>query len=131
MIYNDYFSIIAYYGIKDPGTPVRTPRWLQRERMDAFEGHSNALEVSLVCKEAEEIMCPQLHGGEGGYGSRGVDRGDGQGQGQGEVEGHDEDEGDVDDGAQTQEQYLQVRSIYPSIHLSFHNRCTYSTQHIS
>ena len=91
---------------------MRTPRWLQRERMDAFEGHSNALEVSLVCKEAEEIMSPQYHGEGGGYGSRGVDRGDGQGQGQ------DEDEGDVDDGAQTQEQYLQVTHIYLFIHPS-------------
>ena len=87
----------AYHEIKDPGTPVRTPRWLQRERMDAFEGHSNAFEVSLVCKEADEIICPQLHGDECG---NGVVR-DCEGEG----------EGDVDDGAQTQEQYLQVQSI--------------------
>ena len=83
---------------------MRTPRWLQRERMDAFEGHSNALEVSLVCKEAEEIMCPQLH------------RGDGQGQGEGRCHDEGDGDGDVDDGAQTQEQYLQVTHIYLPIH---------------
>ena len=82
---------------------MRTPRWLQRERMDAFEGHSNALEVSLLCKEAEEIVCPQLH------------RGDGQGQ----VEG--DGDGDVDDGAQTQEQYLQVTNIYLSTYTSIYH----------
>ena len=68
---------------------MRTPRWLQRERMEAFEGHSNAFEVSLLCKEAEEIKCPALNGGGGDEG--------------GEI--------DVDDDVQTQEQYLQVLSI--------------------
>ena len=33
-------------------------------------------------------------------------------------QGQDEDEGDVDDGAQTQEQYLQVTHIYLFIHPS-------------
>ena len=42
-------------------TPLETslpavPKWLQRERKDAFEGHLNAYEVSLLCREAEETQ---------------------------------------------------------------------------
>ena len=42
------------------------PKWLQTERREAFEGHLNAYEVSLLCREAEESAFPFLYEASGG-----------------------------------------------------------------
>ena len=84
------------------------PSWLQREMQDALEGHVNAYEVSLLCKEAEESA---LHGGYdvagrggggGGIGGGGI--GGGGGSAEYGIGSADED----DTERQTPDQYLQV-----------------------
>ena len=82
------------------------PSWLQREMQDALEGHVNAYEVSLLCKEAEENA---LHGGydvagRGGGGVGGVGGGGGGGSAEYGIGSADED----DTERQTPDQYLQV-----------------------
>ena len=42
------------------------PKWLQTERREAFEGHLNAYEVSLLCREAEDSVYPYLYEPGGG-----------------------------------------------------------------
>ena len=42
------------------------PEWLRTERREAFEGHLNAYEVSLLCREAEDSVYPYLYEAGGG-----------------------------------------------------------------
>ena len=75
-MYSNFYILISYApslfvhafvcpsSIESKSTMI--PNWLQIERREAFQGHLNAYEVSLLCREAEDSLYPYLYEPEGG-----------------------------------------------------------------